>query len=61
MKGLQLKLEAHLEPKRASMIKLLSQKSCITDIQHVLNRPKKIMKFSRRSLGGANRRDCYNG
>ena len=33
MKGLQLKSETYLEPKRASMIKLLSQKSCIRDIQ----------------------------
>ena len=29
-------------------------------LDSVLKRPLKIRKFSRRSVGGANHRDCYN-
>ena len=60
-----LKAEAYLEPKQASMMKLFLvnnllflQKKLHHMVDSVLKRPQKIMKFSRRNLGGGNHRDC---
>ena len=69
MKSLQVKAEAHLEPKRASMMKLFceivnnllfSQKNSIINVPLGSKEAPEIMTFSRRSLGGANHYDCYN-
>ena len=73
MKDLQLQWRAYLELKRASMIKLLCEnnklikavnyfckKTASEMFNWVLNRPLKIMKFSRWSFVGANHRDFYN-
>ena len=68
LKSLQVKAEAYLEPKRASMMKLFVKivnklLFLLKKLDHrcsILKKPLKIMKFSRRSLCGANHRDCYN-
>ena len=69
LKSLQINVEAYLERKRASMMKLFvkivknllfSQKNSITDAPFGSKEAAENNEFSRRSIGGANHRDCYN-
>ena len=65
LKSLQVKEELYLEPKLASMMKIFCEnsiaKNSITDARLGSKEASalKIMKFSKRSLGGENHRDCY--